>query len=144
LGDLRKPSSSLALFHRFNFEINKQLIKDEEFIVNSIIAEVTLLLNTRSSLSIMMMEKIKKIPVIYYGMPDFIHLSPVNNDDLAILNGLIWKTIAENDRRLKIKKIDIESPRTYRNLIKIMVYGRVDMDKKNWDINFPVQIGILK
>ncbi len=90
------------------------------------------------------MEKIKKIPVIYYGMPDFIHLSPVNNDDLAILNGLIWKTIAENDRRLKIKKIDIESPRTYRNLIKIMVYGRVDMDKKNWDINFPVQIGILK
>jgi len=115
-----------------------ELIDDE---VVSVIEEVMLILNTRSPLSASSCAKLSRRSVLDYGLADFLHLSPLNRQDIQQLANYIRDAILAHEPRLQVDKVVIETPRPNRDALSAVVSGRVrKKDRTMVPVSFPVRV----
>lgn len=131
------------LFYRFGGRINapssdKSAAFDE---VGSVVAEVTLLLNTRSPFSGGV--GVSRRTVLEYGLADFSHYSPGSRQDAQLLAKLIRETVIAYEPRLVIDSVTVETPRSSRDCLSALISGYVrKRDRSIVSVTFPVSVGV--
>lgn len=131
-------------FYRFGGRPSAGVVARGDFVdeVESVIAEVTLLLNTRSSLSASEIGSERRT-VVDYGLADFVHFSPLSRQDSQKLANLMFKTIVAYEPRFLVDSVTVDTPRPYRDKVCAIVSGRVcKRDKSLVTVRFPVQVTV--
>jgi type VI secretion system lysozyme-like protein len=109
--------------------------------VESVIEEVMQLLNTRSPFSASTCTALIRRSVIDYGLVDFVHLSPLNRQDVQQLAHFVRDAIVAHEPRLHVDKVVIETPRPNRDMLRAVVSGQVrKRDRSLVPVSFPVQV----
>lgn len=131
------------LFHRFGGRMNAA--NSSEFAafdeVDSVISEVTLLLNTRSTFSTNI--GTPRRTVLDYGLADFSHYSPGSRQDAQLLANLIRETVIAYEPRLVVDSVTVDTPRSSRDCLLALISGYVrKRDHSIVPVRFPVSVGI--
>lgn len=109
--------------------------------VASVIDAVEILLNTRSPFSLAVCEEFSKRTVIDYGLPDFLHLSPLSRVSTYHLARAVRDTIVAHEPRLSVATVDVQMPRPCRDVFRVMITGEVKTSTgKKEKVHFPVDV----
>jgi type VI secretion system lysozyme-like protein len=99
------------------------------------------LLNTRSPFSLSDCEMLERRSVIDYGMPDFLHLSPLSRVATHRLARVVHDTIAAHEPRFAIRAVDVEMPRPCRDAFRVLISGEIKVDDTRSElVTFPVEV----
>lgn len=130
------------LFYRFGGRVNAA--NSDKFAafneVDSVIAEVTLLLNTRAPFSTNTGSS--RGTVLEYGLADFSHYSPGSRQDAQLLANLIRETVIAYEPRLVVDSVTVDAPRSSRDSLSALICGHVrKRDHSMVPVRFPVSVG---
>ena len=132
-----------ALFDRFLSSQDELSLadKDEANSVALVMRSIEELLNTRSSFSMSDCERLKRRSIIDYGMPDFLHLSPLSRAATHRLARAVHDAVAAHEPRLTIRGVEVETPRPCRDAFRVVISGEVRVDDTHVEaITFPVEV----
>lgn len=108
----------------------------------SVIAEVTLLLNTRAAVDSTHLNEGLRRCVLGYGLEDFIHLSPQSKQDAQVLADAISKSISAHEPRLHLESVIVETPRPSRDAVTALITGYVARSENHKEpVTFSVLVG---
>ena len=109
--------------------------------IDDVIRSVEILLNTRSPLSLTVCTNIARRTVIDYGLPDFLHLSPLSRSASYQLAEVVKKTITAHEPRLIVASVEIQLPRPCRDMFRVLITGKVIAINGDFEnITFPVNV----
>lgn len=109
--------------------------------VASVVAEVTLLLNTRSPFS--GVDETSRRTVLEYGLADFSHYSPGSRQDAQRLASRIRETLIAYEPRLVVDGVIVDAPRSSRDCLSALISGYVrKRDSSMVPVSFPVVVGV--
>jgi type VI secretion system lysozyme-like protein len=108
----------------------------------SVIAEVTLLLNTRAAFDFNQLNEGSRRCVLGYGLQDFIHLSPRSKQDAQVLADAIYKSISAHEPRLVLESVIVETPRPSRDAVTALITGYISRSENSQEpLTFSVVVG---
>ena len=109
--------------------------------VEDVIRSVDILLNTRSPLSLTGCTNLARRTVIDYGLPDFLHLSPLSRSASYQLAEAVKETIAAHEPRLLVASVDIQLPRPCRDIFRVLISGKVKTICGDFEnVVFPINV----
>jgi predicted component of type VI protein secretion system len=109
--------------------------------VDDVILAVEILLNTRSPLSLTVCTNLSRRTVIDYGLPDFLHLSPLSRAASYQLAGVVKDTIDAHEPRLFVTSVDIQLPRPCRDVFRVLITGKIkNINGGLENVTFPVDV----
>jgi len=109
--------------------------------VDDVILAVEILLNTRSPLSLTVCTNLSRRTVIDYGLPDFLHLSPLSRAASYQLAGVVKDTIDAHEPRLFVTSVDIQLPRPCRDVFRVLITGKIKNINGGFEnVTFPVDV----
>ena len=109
--------------------------------IDEVIHSVGLLLNTRSPFSLTECNNLDRRTVIDYGLPDFLHLSPLSRAASFELAGAVRDTIAAHEARLVVSTVDVQLPRPCRDVFRVIISGQVKTISGHIEkVVFPVDV----
>ncbi len=109
--------------------------------VADVIRSVETLLNTRSPFSLTVCAALSRRSVIDYGLPDFLHLSPLSRAASYKLAGTVKDAISAHEPRLVVTSVDIQLPRPCRDVFKVLIAGTVKMLNGRLEkVSFPIDV----
>lgn len=131
------------LFYRFGGNVDAA--DSDEFSefdeVGSVVAEVTLLLNTRAPFSKNIGSQ--RMTVLEYGLADFSHYSPGSRQDAKLLEKLIRETVSAHEPRIVVDSVTVDTPRSSRDCLSVLISGYVRKgDYSMVPVRFPVSVGV--
>lgn len=140
----RAGAKTELLFYRFGGRFGAA--NDVGFVVfdevSSVVAEVTLLLNTRSPFSASQEPGLMRRTVLGYGLADFSHYSPSSRQDALFLANFIRQTVTAYEPRLVVDNVTVDTPRLSRDCLSATISGYVrKRDRSTVPISFPVTVG---
>lgn len=113
--------------------------------VHSVKEAVRALLNTRSPFSASMCGELRRRTVIDYGLPDFIHLSPLSRIDSQYLARMVHSTIQSHEPRLTVNNVTVQTPRRSRDMVRVTIMGHVKgKDRQETMVSFSVDVGTTR
>jgi type VI secretion system lysozyme-like protein len=106
-----------------------------------VILAVEKLLNTRSPYSLTVCTALPRRTVIDYGLPDFLHLSPLSRAASYQLARAVKDTIAAHEPRLIVTSVDVQLPRPCRDIFRVLIAGTIKTLAGNLEsVSFPVDV----
>jgi type VI secretion system lysozyme-like protein len=134
---------SVLFFDRFNLDgVQNEPDKNRDLELQSIIDEVTRLLNTKCAFPEIFISILGQRNILFYGLPDFVHLSPRSRADARLLAKYIVDCINHYEPRFIVNSVIVESPRAYRDVITAVISGVIKKkDKTSRTVNFPITVG---
>jgi len=134
---------AVLFFDRFNTDsVQEEASESKDLELQSIIHEVTRLLNTKCPLPERKIGILEQRNILHYGLPDFVHLSPRSRADSRLLAKYIVDCIAHYEPRFTVNSVVIESPRPYRDVITAVISGAIiKKNKSPYIVNFPISVG---
>lgn len=128
--------------------ITTEAIRDQDvFRVNErddvadVIRAIENLLNTRSPFSLTICTALSRRTVIDYGLPDFLHLSPLSRAASYQLARAVKDTITAHEPRLLITSVDVHLPRPCRDVFRVLISGAVKTLAGSLEkVSFPVDV----
>ncbi len=122
----------------------RQLDKTDRDVL-SVRTAVHVLLNTRSPFSASACDELRRRTVIDYGLPDFVHLSPLSRLDSQYLARMVHNTIRWHEPRLLVYTVTVETPRPCRDVLRVKITGLVrGEDRQETMVSFSVDVGTTK
>lgn len=113
--------------------------------VHSVRTTVHALLNTRSPFSASVCFELERRTVIDYGLPDFVHLSPLSGIDSLYLARMVHNTVRWHEPRLTVDKVVVETPRPCRDVLRVTITGVVrGENRQETTVSFSVDVGTTK
>ena len=103
--------------------LNREDLKSDE--VKSVIKDVEKLLNTRSASSLSHCSNVQRRTVLDYGMPDFLHLSPLSRAAALELAKAVKDTIDAHEPRIVVNSVEVQLPRPCRDIFRVLIDGVV-------------------
>ena len=100
---------------------------------NSVIRDLGFLLNTRSPVTADEFDK-ENLTVLEYGMPDFAHYSPENEDDRKLLARRIEHAIRNFEPRLRHPYVSVESEMPNEKVLSITILSRRQIYSGKWEV----------
>lgn len=121
-----------------DLEVFKFCKKDD---IDEVILSVEILLNTRSSMSLTECTNLARRTVIDYGLPDFLHLSPLSRAASYQLAGAVKDAIAAHEPRLVVTSVDVQLPRPCRDVFRVIITGKIKSINGLFEkVTFPVDV----
>ncbi len=109
--------------------------------VADVIVSVQILLNTRSPFSLTECRNLSRRTVIDYGLPDFLHLSPLSRAASYELARAVKDTLTAHEPRLSVISVDVQLPRPCRDVFRVMICGNIKtLNGHIEQVNFPVDV----
>lgn len=109
--------------------------------VADVICAVETLLNTRSPFSLTVCTNLTRRTVIDYGLPDFLHLSPLSRAASYQLAQAVKDTIAAHEPRLLVTSVDVHLPRPCRDVFRVLITGTIrTLNGSLEKVSFPVDV----
>jgi predicted component of type VI protein secretion system len=116
-----------------------QVIEHNE--VEDVIYAVQILLNTRSPFSLTVCKNLSRRTVIDYGLPDFLHLSPLSRVASYELARAVKETLAAHEPRLFVASVEVQLPRPCRDVFRVMISGNVKTLSGSYEkVSFPIDV----
>ncbi len=109
--------------------------------VADVIYAVQKLLNTRSPFSLTVCKNLSRRTVIDYGLPDFLHLSPLSRAASYELARAVKDTLAAHEPRLFVASVDVQLPRPCRDVFRVLISGNIKtLSGSLEEVSFPVDV----
>ena len=106
-----------------------------------VIHAVSVLLNTRSPFSLSVCSKLTRRTVLDYGLPDFLHLSPLSREASYELARAVREAIEAHEKRLIVGTIDVQLPRPSREIFRVVVTGSIRTRRGDLErVSFPIEV----
>lgn len=116
-------------------------VKESPDDVADVIRAVEILLNTRSPFSLSVCTALSRRTVIDYGLPDFLHLSPLSRAASYQLARAVKDTITAHEPRLIVTSVDVQLPRPCRDVFKVLIAGTIKTLTGSLEkVSFPVDV----
>jgi len=130
----------LSLFDRFIPPRGESDFRGVDTEVTDVIESIKVLLNTRSPFSMTDCEQVARRTVLDYGMPDFLHLSPVSREAVYRLARSVEKVIQAHEYRIRVVSVEIKVPRPCRDIFIVMITGEINTRSGKKSVAFPVDV----
>lgn len=106
-----------------------------------VIHAVSVLLNTRSPFSLSACSQLTRRTVLDYGLPDFLHLSPLSREATYQLARAVREAIEAHEKRLIVDTIDVQLPRPSREIFRVVVTGSIRTRRGDLErVSFPIEV----
>ncbi len=134
--------SFLGCFIQPNGSQDPEVLKSyESDDIEDVILSVETLLNTRSPFSLTVCTNISRRTVIDYGLPDFLHLSPLSRAASYQLAGAVKDTISAHEPRLLVTSVDVQLPRPCRDVFRVLITGKIKtLNGRLESVAFPIDV----
>jgi type VI secretion system lysozyme-like protein len=121
------------------FQESSEVIERDD--LKDIIRAVGILLNTRSPFSLTACKNLPRRTVIDYGLPDFLHLSPLSRAASYQLAGAVSETITAHEPRLVVTSVDVQLPRPCRDIFRVLISGKIKNTNGEFEnVTFPIDV----
>lgn len=128
------------LFDRFILPRVESSVRGVDSEVAEVIESIGVLLNTRSPFSLSDCEQMPRRTVLDYGMPDFLHISPVSRDAIHHLARSVQSVIQAHESRITVIAVDIDVPRPCRDAFRVLITGEMNTRNGKESVMFPVEV----
>ncbi len=109
--------------------------------IEEVIHAVSALLNTRSPFSLSVCSQLTRRTVLDYGLPDFLHLSPLSREASYQLARAVREAIDAHEKRLIVDTIDVQLPRPSREIFRVVVTGSIRTRRGDLErVSFPIEV----
>src|SRR5262245_26326304 len=145
-GPRRGPRARAPLFSRLfdheprqREEAQPRRVLTRERLIDSILGELSRLLNTRCSTTMAMLEGQERT-VMNYGLPDFTTLNPTSEGDRQRLARLIVEAVRAFEPRLREPAVDVKTDPANGRRLRVRVDGMLVMEHLPEPVSFPLVI----
>lgn len=108
----------------------------------SIGAELAILLNTRAAFTEQICRSFDRRTVLDYGLPDFLHYSPVSKADSREIARMIADVVRAHEPRLCHIRVDVTTPRLAKDVINAVIHADIVSDSSRREsLRIPMMIG---
>lgn len=128
------------LFDRFILPRVGSSVRGVDSEVAEVIESIGVLLNTRSPFSLSDCEQMPRRTVLDYGMPDFLHISPVSRDAIHQLARSVQSVIQAHESRITVIAVEIDVPRPCRDTFRVLITGEINTRNGKESVMFPVEV----
>jgi type VI secretion system lysozyme-like protein len=137
----RAPLFSLLFDHepRQREEAQPRRVLTREHLVESILGELSRLLNTRCSTTMAGLEGQERT-VMNYGLPDFTTLNPTSEGDRQRLGRLIVEAVRAFEPRLRNPLVEVKADAANGRVLRVRVDGMLVMEHLSEPVSFPLVI----
>jgi len=145
-GPRRGPRARAPLFSRLfdheprqREEAQPRRVLTREGLVESILSELSRMLNTRCSTTMAALEGQER-NVANYGLPDFTTLNPTSEGDRQRLGRLIVEAVRAYEPRLRNPLVDVRADPTNGRVLRVTVDGMLVIENLSEPVSFPLVI----
>jgi type VI secretion system lysozyme-like protein len=145
-GPKRGPRARAPLFSRLfdqeprqREEAQPRRVLTRERLIESILGELSRVLNTRCSMTMAGLEGEERT-VMNYGLPDFTTLNPTSEGDRQRLARLIVEAVRAFEPRLRNPLVDVKADPVNGRVLRVRVDGMLEMEHLSEPVSFPLVI----
>lgn len=130
----------LPLFDRFLSPSGRSNIRGVSEEIADVIGSIGTLLNTRSPFSATDCARIQRRTVLDYGMPDFLHISPVSRGAIHHLARTVQSVINAHEPRITVIAVEVDIPRPCRDSFRVLITGELNTRDGKETVMFPLDV----